>query len=247
MNNLKFLLLGTGLSFIPLTINAQCVATQDCATLGYTETSCNGSKGVKCPFGNKWACLGANEKEYEKSFCNKYGFTLTCTGTGYTGGASSVCNGKYNYCNCTNGYEWKNKSCQKKEVLTGPDGDVYKCNGKIVAINTSEMNFYVAIKELGTMFWDEANDSCQNYTFCCDVKGSLPTRDQLLTMYNNKSSLNNLLTTNGGKTFEKNYYWTSTRDLNNDGAYYHVNMGGGYIFSSGKSHYSYVRPVLTSW
>ena len=40
---------------------AQCVSTQDCATLGYTESSCpNG--GVKCPFGNKWACFPEPDK-----------------------------------------------------------------------------------------------------------------------------------------------------------------------------------------
>ena len=32
-----------------------CVQSQDCASLGYTETSCT-SGGVKCPFGDKWAC-----------------------------------------------------------------------------------------------------------------------------------------------------------------------------------------------
>ncbi len=64
---IKFLLLGTSLSFLPTLTFAQCVATQDCATLGYTETSCNGGKGVKCPFGNKWACLSANEEECMKS------------------------------------------------------------------------------------------------------------------------------------------------------------------------------------
>ena len=36
---------------------AQCVSTQDCATLGYTDSSCSGDNGgVKCPFGDKWAC-----------------------------------------------------------------------------------------------------------------------------------------------------------------------------------------------
>ena len=38
-------------------VSAQCVATQDCATLGYTETSCK-NDGIKCPFGNYWACKG---------------------------------------------------------------------------------------------------------------------------------------------------------------------------------------------
>ncbi len=112
--NIKFLLLGTSLSFIPLTVNAQCVETTNCETLGYTETTCNGGKGVKCPFGNKWACLGVDEEECEKSFCNKYGFTLTCTGTGYAGGAGSACGGKYTFCTCSSGYEWKNGACQQK-------------------------------------------------------------------------------------------------------------------------------------
>ena len=105
---IKFLLLGTGLSFLPLTVNAQCVATQDCATLGYTETSCNGGKGVKCPFGNKWACLAT-----EESVCTKNGFKYTCTGTGYSGGSGDSCGGKYKKCSCKSGYKWDNGSCKK--------------------------------------------------------------------------------------------------------------------------------------
>ncbi len=115
MSNTKlFLLIGTSLSFIPLTVNAQCVATQDCATLGYTETSCNGGKGVKCPFGNKWACLGANEEEVRNKLCQELGFTLTCIGTCYAGGAGAACGHKYTQCTCASGYEWKDGSCQQQ-------------------------------------------------------------------------------------------------------------------------------------
>ena len=109
---IRFLLLGTSLSLIPQTINAQCVATQDCATLGYTETSCSGGSGVKCPFGNKWACFKS-----ESEFCNEYGFTQTCTGTGYSGGVGKACNGKYSECTCATGYIW-NDSSQKCEDAT---------------------------------------------------------------------------------------------------------------------------------
>ncbi len=105
---IRFLLLGTSLSLIPQTINAQCVATQDCATLGYTETSCSGGSGVKCPFGNWWACFKS-----ESEFCNEYGFTLTCTGTNQTG-VGKACNGKYTECTCAAGYIW-NDSSQKCE------------------------------------------------------------------------------------------------------------------------------------
>ena len=110
MTNTKlFLLIGTSLSLIPQTINAQCVATQDCATLGYTETSCSGGSGVKCPFGNKWACFKS-----ESEFCNEYGFTLTCTGTNQTGGVGKSCNGKYNVCKCATNFIWNTdtKSCE---------------------------------------------------------------------------------------------------------------------------------------
>ena len=111
MTNTKlFLLIGTSLSLIPQTINAQCVATQDCATLGYTETSCSGGNGVKCPFGNKWACFKS-----ESEICNDLGFTLTCTGSNQTGGGSKICNGKYNYCSCADGYVWQNGTCKSSE------------------------------------------------------------------------------------------------------------------------------------
>ena len=254
MNNFKFLLLGTSLSFLPTLSYAQCVATQDCATLGYTETSCNGGKGVKCPFGNKWACLGANEEKVRNKLCQELGFTQTCTGTGYAGGAGSACGGKYNYCNCTNGYEWKNRSCQKKEVLDGPDGDVYKCNGKVVGVKTSEMNFYIAMKDLGEMNWSDANSSCQNYSFCGNLKGTLPTLNQLQTMYKNKFSLNSLLSTNSGTKLTEDWYWSSTFYSSNyfgNSGFYPFSISVG---SSANRYYGntfeykfYVRPVLTSW
>ena len=104
---IRFLLLGTSLSLIPQTINAQCVATQDCATLGYTETSCSGGSGVKCPFGNKWACFKS-----ESEICNDLGFTQTCTGTNQTGGVGKACNGKYSECTCASGYTWNDSSQQ---------------------------------------------------------------------------------------------------------------------------------------
>ena len=114
MTNIKFLLLiGTSLSLIPTITFAQCVATQDCETLGYTETSCNGGKGVKCPFGNKWACF-KTDSECEQQFCDKYGFQYTCTGTGYSGGSGTACNGKYTACNCAQNYEWKDGICKEK-------------------------------------------------------------------------------------------------------------------------------------
>ncbi len=264
---IKFLLLGTSLSFIPILSFAQCVATQDCETLGYTETSCNAGKGVKCPFGNKWACLPT-----EAEICKKNGFTesctgtgqsgsgkscgglyaecscastyqYTCTGTGYAGGAGSACDGKYTQCMCSSGYEWEDNSCKPK-ISDGAHGDLYYCNGKVVGVKTADMNFYVAMKDLGEMTWSSANNSCQDYTFCGNFNGILPTLDQLKLMYNNRVSLNNSFLANGGTEFTENYYWSSTA---NYGGYFAVHLsGGGYNFWYDSSSY-YVRPVLVDY
>ena len=266
MTNIKFLLLGTSLSFIPLTVNAQCVATQDCATLGYTETSCNGGKGVKCPFGNKWACLeecsdcaklgftyeckGTGEKSIGQSCNGKYqgcscdsSYQYSCSGTGYAGGAGSACGGKYTQCSCASGYEWKNGSCQKK-VLNGAQGDLYYCNGTVVAVKAPGMNFYVAMKDLGKMSWNGAGVSCSIYSFCDNVKGVLPSRDSLVIIYKNRSSINNLLSTNSGTKITDNQYWSSTPNYS---CYYMVNMRDGDTYCYKDNYDYYVRCILTSW
>ena len=241
--NIKFLLIGTSLSFIPLTVNAQCVETTNCETLGYTETSCNGGKGVKCPFGNKWACLGANEEEVRDKVCQKLGFTLTCTGTGYAGGAGSACGGKYTQCTCASGYEWKDGKCQK--FTDGAYGDLYYCNGTVVAVKAPEMDFYVAMQDLRNMDWSSAYNSCRNYSFCGNLWGTLPTKNQLVTMYNNKSSLNSLLSANKGTKLTESYYWSSTY-LDGTSFYYVVDMSSG---SESTDYYGgrYVRPVLVNY
>ena len=65
----KFTLLTSVLLTAPFAVGnvlAQCVATQDCASLGYTETSCENG-GIKCPFGDKWACKGNADTGMEGS------------------------------------------------------------------------------------------------------------------------------------------------------------------------------------
>ena len=244
MTNIKFLLLGTSLSLIPTLTFAQCVATQDCETLGYTETSCNGGKGVKCPFGNKWACI-QSDSECEQQFCDKYGFKYTCSGTGYAGGGGELCNNKYAFCSCSDGYEWKDDSCQQKEIINGPDGNVYKCNGVVVGVRTTDMNFYVAMNDLGYTDWDNANNQSLSYAFCCDIKGTLPTREQLVSLYNNKSQLNTLLSTNGGTQLTNDCYWSSNTLAGTN--YYTVDMSNGNVDYYPYHNNRYARPILTSW
>ena len=90
---------------------AQCVTTQDCTALGYTETSCPDGNGVKCPFGNKWSCP-STETAPTPEQCTELGFTQSCTGTGYVGGSGTACSGKYKACSCAEGYAWKDGTCK---------------------------------------------------------------------------------------------------------------------------------------
>ena len=154
MNNIKFLLLGTSLSFIPSLTFAQCVATQDCATLGYTETSCNGGKGVKCPFGNSWACL-TSDSEIEQQFCDKYGFQYTCTGTGYANGTGTACNGKYVVCTCASGYEWKDGACQQK----APDYSGCTAGALFYSDNTCSSNLVSGKTLLGVVIMEKTTST----------------------------------------------------------------------------------------
>ena len=316
MTNIKFLLIGTSLSFIPTITFAQCVATQDCETLGYTETSCNGGKGVKCPFGNKWACLSTKDaicKEegftlacnetgqtgggdscnglYKKCICNSsykytcYGtgysggsgaacggkytkcscsspytwtsgackcpstYQYTCSGTNQTGGSGTACGGKYTACTCASGYEWKDGSCQINPCTNQSNGaysEVYCCNGTVVGVKATGMNFYIAMKDLGRMTLTSAESQCSSHVFCDSLKGTLPSKDQLVTIYNNKSQVNTLLETSGGTQLTNYYYWTSTCSGGTN--YYIVSMSNGIVNNTYYTSYdSYVRPVLTSW
>ena len=281
-----YLVLGTSLSCFPALALGQCVPVQDCAALGYTESSCPG-KGLKCPFGNGWFCA-----EDESTVCAENGFKYscsgtgyaggsgqpcggkyktcscaanyawngsscalscsssyqyTCTGTGYAGGAGSACGGKYTQCSCASGYEWKDGSCQK-QVQNGAVGDLYYCNGVVVGVKTSDMDFFVAMNDLGRMYWSSGNSACQSYSFCGNLKGTLPTKDQLVTMYNNKSTLEALLTVYNGNKFSMDYYWSSIYYNLGSGynGYYVVDMSdGGSSYGGGYDYF--VRPVLVNY
>ena len=125
------LLTGTML-FLPMTVMAQsinCTPSPDCASLGYTESSCPDGAGVKCPWGNTWFCT---EEKCDTSY------QYTCSGTGYAGGSGETCNGKYKSCTCADGYEWKDGACQKKPAEQAEWG---KCNGYAKNCNIGDFIF----------------------------------------------------------------------------------------------------------
>ena len=123
----KYLIITTALTTICFApeIMAQCTESTDCASLGYTESSCPDG-GLKCPLGNYWYCPGEQ--------CTD-DYQYTCTGTGYAGGSGNSCGGKYTSCTCADGYEWKDGTCQK-EILKPEWG---KCNGSAKNCNIGDI------------------------------------------------------------------------------------------------------------
>ena len=212
-----------------------------CSGTGYS-----GGSGTAC--GGKYtACTCKSPYTWSSGACKcPSTYQYTCSGTGYSGGSGTACGGKYTYCTCASGYEWKDGSCQK-QVLNGAQGNLYYCNGTVVGVKASNMGFYVAMRDLGYMTWSNANSQCQNYSFCGNVKGTLPTKNQLLTLYNNKSRVNSLLSTNGGTKMTEGWYWSSTNY--GSSGYSIVDMSNGNVnrYYNNYNYPNYVRPVLTSW
>jgi len=79
---------------------AECTPTPDCASIGYTETSCE-TASLKCPFDtSKLKCLPCDSS-----------FKYDCNGDNMTGSVGSACNGKYASCECASGTIFENGSC----------------------------------------------------------------------------------------------------------------------------------------
>ena len=319
----RYLYLSTAVAGVMMTAGAgasfaQCVTTQNCAELGYTETSCPDGTGIKCPFGDTFACTGgscANDcaelgftysctgtgeqgvgkpcnGKYQGCSCDSsYQYTCSgtgysggsgtacggkytactckapytwsngtctcpstykyaCTGTGYSGGSGTACGGKYRACQCMSGYTWQNGACVTRGPCDGKshiaNGNYYCCNNDVAGVKTSGMNFYVAMRDLGTLEWSDADAQCRNYSFCGSDRGTLPTMEQLQSIYNNKSQVNSLLSANGGTKMTEGWYWSSTSTTYH---HYILHMSNGDEDKGNHYYnpYNFVRPILTSW
>ena len=82
------------------TVKAECTPTPDCASIGYTATSCEGGF-VRCPFDtSKLFCVPCDTQ-----------YKYTCSGDNIIGGTGSPCNGKYISCECSGGGTFTNGEC----------------------------------------------------------------------------------------------------------------------------------------
>ena len=101
-------------------VNASCTPTPDCASIGYTETNCEGDS-LRCPFDiTKLYCIPCDSS-----------FKYDCTGDNITGGVGDTCDGKYASCECETGFNFINGDCRcpnlvQTECLVGA---IYYSNG----------------------------------------------------------------------------------------------------------------------
>ena len=111
------------ISLVPFNVYAECTPAPDCASIGYTETSCEGDF-VKCPFDtSKLFCIPCDSS-----------FKYDCTGDNITGGTGSACGGKYVSCECDNGLPFNNGVCPQSCTV----GMIYysdkTCSAELAAV-----------------------------------------------------------------------------------------------------------------
>ena len=125
----------TMISLFSFNVQAECTPTPDCASIGYTETSCEGAS-LKCPFDiTKMMCMPCDSS-----------FRYDCTGDNITGGTGSACGGKYVSCECSAGSVFKNGACACDDSCTV--GAIYYSDGTCSAcVDSNKTAIGVVVKD----------------------------------------------------------------------------------------------------
>ena len=185
--------------------------------------------------------------------CKSLGYTETSCPDG--GGVKCPWNTNLMYCckKCAPSCEVKN-SCQIGDILYS-DKKCYTCPNAYTLPGRAPIGVVfssgkaVALTDLNQkMSWDLAKSACRSYSVEGVSGWHLPSKDELLAMYNNRSSVvQGFSNAIGGKDFVSSWYWSSS--------YYGYYDSGDhyYVFdpvrdSTNDFYYDYnlyVRPVLS--
>ncbi len=165
------------IGLVPFNVYGECTPTPDCASIGYTETSCDGDS-LKCPFDtSKLYCIPCDSS-----------FKYDCTGENITGGTGSACGGKYVSCECNEGTVFNNGECICDTSCSV--GNIYysdrTCSSCVVSGKTAigivvkDNELVMSNKKSSAMYWSDAyiDTSLTNYS----------TADEAKTDFNGKSN-----------------------------------------------------------
>ena len=202
-----------------------CTPTPDCKSLGYTETSCPDG-GVKCPWNTSLM------------YCD-------------SGGKNNVCQ------NCFVGRILNSDMTCSQNKVNGktPIGVVASQTVTNKGATITCVGMAVALHNISFTNYSDGKSQCNSYSASGVTGWHLPTKEELLTIHGNISSMQSGLTKAGGTQLYSNEYWSSSLyTSNSDGTKYYwiVNpvsgdtlYGRDYVSSS---YGNYVRPVLKiSW
>ena len=112
--------------------------------------------------------------------------------------------------------------------------------------NTQKILSYIKSKgytaQAATATSKYAPSVCGNGSVCGAGEWYLPALGELMTLYDNRSTINSKLSSAGGSAISTSYYWSSTETSNTRA--WLVRFGNGGRWGNRKCTTSYVRPVL---
>lgn len=133
-----------------------------------------------------------------------------------------------------------NRTYYARAYITNENGKFY---GGTISVNHTMINEYVVLNaaklmvqkhDLGYGDWRTANSMCLNSDLAGYTDWRLPTKDELMVLYNNKKLIGNF--TNGE-------YWSSSLSSTYSDYYYCINFSYGSLKTSDESYNKYVRAV----
>ena len=243
----KILLMSSALALLSGTVEAGCIQTPSCSSLGYSSTTaCEG--GLKCPWGNAW-------------FCN-------------VGGGGSGSNPDYSNCKIGD-ILYSDMSCNANMIASKtPIGVVFDTtNGLAIAKDEFANLVWGAVVEdvsgvqnsssvsTSTADWQgfkntkamyEADKSGANYPAIKKVltysttgteqgQWYLPAAGELQAISTNKDTLNTTLAKIGGTQMSGNY-WSSSEQ--NSGSSYYIGIGNNSSSTGRKIAKNKAKPVI---
>ena len=232
----KILLMSSALALLSGTVEAGCIQTPSCSSLGYSSTTaCEG--GLKCPWGNAWFCnVGGGSSTPDYSNC-KIGDILY---------SDMSCNANMIVSKTPIGVVFDTTNglaIAKDEFANMPWGAVAEDvsgvqNSSSVSTSTAD---WQGFKNTKAMY--EADKSGANYPAIKKVltysttgteqgQWYLPAAGELQAISANKDTLNTTLAQIGG-TQMSGKYWSSSEQ----------NSGNGFLFTIGNSASSTGRKI----
>lgn len=117
----------------------------------------------------------------------------------------------------------------------GEQVEVIQPYDELPTFNYGGHTYKVAPVANSTFSWTDAINYCDNLTFCGYTDWQLPTKDELLQMYNDRTTIG---------YYVSGAYWSSSADYGNPTYYYYVDFASGKVagISAGGTRL-HVRPI----